>query len=109
MYQGSARLKAQARVSSSELELLAATFQALGDPSRLSVVWEIRNGEVSVGEIAKRSGLSQPSVSHHLRTLRNLRLVRLRKEGKTIFYALDDIHIDHLLAKGLDHVREILE
>ena len=88
--------------------LLAATFQALGDPSRVQIVWILSQGEYSVGDLAEILEMSQPAVSHHLRTLRNLRLVRVRRDGRTSFYSLDDHHITRLLHEGIEHVEDIL-
>jgi ArsR family transcriptional regulator, lead/cadmium/zinc/bismuth-responsive transcriptional repressor len=85
---------------------LAETFQALGDSSRVQIVWALMQGEQNVGELAKFLDMSQPAVSHHLRTLRNLRLVSIRKSGRTSFYSLDDEHISHLILEGLRHVEE---
>lgn len=86
--------------------LLAETFQALGDSSRIQIVWALSKNEQCVGDLAKILDMSQPSISHHLRTLRNLRLVRVRKNGRQAYYALDDEHIDHLLTEGLIHVAD---
>ena len=86
-------------------QLLAETFQALGDPSRVQIVWALSHGELSVGTLAELLSISQPAVSQHLRTLRNLRLVKIRKVGTTVFYQLDDHHINHLLKEGIDHKR----
>lgn len=88
-------------------QLLAETFQALGDPSRVEIVWALSRQEMSVGSIAREVNMSQPAVSHHLRTLRNLRLVRVRRDGRTAFYSLDDEHIDRLLQEGLEHVEDL--
>ena len=88
--------------------LLAETFQALGDSSRIQIVWVLSHGELCVGDIAELSGMTQPSVSHHLRTLRNLKLVKPRRVGRTVFYSLDDEHIDHLLKEGIEHVKDFL-
>ena len=89
--------------------LLAETFQALGDSSRVQIVWALSQGsELSVGKIAEILDMSQPAVSHHLRTLRNLRLVRVRRDGRTSFYTLDDDHINSLLKEGIEHVEELL-
>jgi ArsR family transcriptional regulator len=88
--------------------LLAETFQALGDTSRVQIVWLLSKGEHNVGSIAKLMAMSQPAVSHHLRTLRNLKLVKVRKEGRTSFYTLDDLHINRLLLEGIKHVEEML-
>lgn len=88
--------------------LLAETFQALGDSSRVQIVWLLSKSEYSVGDIARQLSMSQPAVSHHLRTLRNLKLVRVRREGRTSFYSLDDKHIERLLHEGIKHVEELL-
>lgn len=88
--------------------LLAETFQALGDSSRVQIVWLLSLSEHSVGDIARELSMSQPAVSHHLRTLRNLKLVRVRREGRTSFYSLDDIHINRLLREGIKHVEDLL-
>ncbi|MGE0615493.1 MAG: ArsR/SmtB family transcription factor [Bacteriovoracia bacterium] len=87
---------------------LAETFNALGDSSRIQIVWALSHGELCVGDVAELLGMSQPAVSHHLRTLRNLRLVRVRREGRTSFYCLDDLHINHLLKEGIEHVEDFL-
>lgn len=87
---------------------LAETFQALGDPTRIKIVWSLSQSELCVGEIANATQMSQPAVSHHLRTLRNLKLVRVRRDGRTSFYSLDDVHIERLLKEGIKHVEEFL-
>lgn len=89
--------------------LLAETFQALGDTSRIQIVWALSQGELCVGDLAQLLAMSQPAVSHHLRTLRNLRLVKVRKDGRTSFYSLDDDHIERLLQEGIEHVEDLLQ
>lgn len=89
--------------------LLAETFQALGDSSRVQIVWSLTQGELCVGEIADLLEMSQPAVSHHLRTLRNLHLVKVRKDGRTSYYSLDDEHIERLLSEGISHVEDLLK
>lgn len=88
--------------------LLADTFRALGDPNRLRIVHAIARQELCVCDLAAAVGMSQSAVSHSLRTLRQRRLVRSRKESKTIYYRLDDGHIARLLADGFEHVEERL-
>lgn len=88
--------------------LLAETFQALGDSSRVQIVWALSKGELCVGDLAGLLEMSQPAVSHHLRTLRNLKLVRVRRDGRTSYYSLDDQHIDRLLKEGIEHVEDLL-
>lgn len=88
--------------------LLAETFQALGDSSRVQIVWALSKGELCVNEISELLEMSQPAISHHLRTLRNLKLVRVRREGRISHYSLDDAHIDSLLREGIEHVEDML-
>ncbi len=88
--------------------LLAETFQALADSSRIQIVWILAQQEHNVGEIASKLSMSQPAVSHHLRTLRNLRLVKVRRQGRASYYCLDDIHIEKLLKEGIRHVEELM-
>lgn len=90
-------------------EMLAETFKTLGDYSRVKIVWALSHGELAVGEIAELLSMSSSSVSHHLRTLRNLDLVRTRRDHRTLFYSLDDNHINHLLDKGIEHVEDLLQ
>ncbi len=88
--------------------LLAETFKTLGDTSRVQIVWALSHGELCVGDIAELLSMSQSNVSHHLRTLRNLKLVRVRRDHRTLFYKLDDKHIVHLLDEGIEHVEDLL-
>jgi len=104
----SATVKSTLSPSLQKFELLAETFQALGDTSRVQIVWRLSQGELCVGDLAERLSMSQPAVSHHLRTLRNLRLVKVRRDGRTSFYTLDDEHIDRLLREGIEHVEDLL-
>jgi len=84
---------------------LAALFSTLGDPGRVCILAALLEQELNVGELAERVGLSHSAVSHHLRHLRQMRLVRARKRGRYVFYALDDEHVRDLFADGLAHVR----
>ena len=83
---------------------LAETFKALSDPTRVRIVSLLTGAELCVCDMAVALGMSQSAVSHQLRTLRDLRLVRWRREGRQIFYALDDEHVADLFRRGLDHV-----
>ena len=85
---------------------LAETFKAMGDPTRAKMLFALSAEELCVGDIAELVGLSQSAVSHQLRLLRHLKLVRFRKEGKSSFYALDDDHIRNLMIEGFKHVTE---
>jgi DNA-binding transcriptional ArsR family regulator len=90
------------------VQLLAETFRTLGDPSRLRIVHALALRELCVNDLAEAVGMSQSAVSHSLRALRQLRLVRGRRDGKTTWYRLDDDHIGRLLADGFEHVEEQL-
>jgi len=83
---------------------LADVFSALSDPSRLSMISALLEREMSVGEIAAATHLSESAVSHQLRGLRHMHLVRPRKQGRQVFYRLDDDHVAQLFRMGLDHV-----
>ncbi len=87
---------------------LAETFQALGDSSRVQIIWVLMQGEQNVGELVEKLDMSQPAVSHHLRTLRNLGLVQIRKSGRTTVYKLDDEHINHLMKECIKHVEDFI-
>ncbi len=83
---------------------LADLFSALSDPTRLQIISVLLDGELNVGEIAAQLEMTESAVSHQLRGLRQLRLVRSRKDGRQVFYALDDDHVARLYRLGLDHV-----
>lgn len=86
---------------------LAETFKALGDPTRLRIVAALAQEELCVCDLATLVDVSESAVSHSLRTLRQLRLVRYRKVGKIAYYSLDDAHVARLVAEGLGHIDEI--
>jgi ArsR family transcriptional regulator len=83
---------------------LAGMFKALSDPNRVRIVSLLAGAELCVCDLAAALDMSQSAVSHQLRTLRNLQLVRWRREGRQVFYALDDEHVADLFQRGLDHV-----
>jgi DNA-binding transcriptional ArsR family regulator len=83
---------------------LADLFSALSDPTRLRIISVLLEGEMNVGDIAAKLQMTESAVSHQLRGLRQLRLVRARKNGRQVYYALDDDHIAKLYRLGLDHV-----
>lgn len=83
---------------------LADLFSALSDPTRLRIISVLLEGELNVGEIAARLEMSESAVSHQLRGLRQMKLLRGRKEGRQVFYTLDDDHVAKLYRMGLEHV-----
>lgn len=86
---------------------LAETFKALSDPTRIKIVNALSSGELCVCDLAAVLEMSQSAVSHQLRQLRNLRLVKFRKEGKVSYYSLDDSHILDLFHRCLEHVNHL--
>jgi DNA-binding transcriptional ArsR family regulator len=99
------RLRA-ALVPADTVTALSETFRALGDPTRVRILDVLSHGELCVCDLAAVLSLSQSAVSHQLRLLRGLRLVRARRDGRMVFYALDDRHVVDLLGEGLKHVAE---
>ena len=89
-----------------ELDRLSLTYKVLGDPNRLKIVMALKNVEMCVCDLAAFTGLSESAVSHQLRRLKDLALVKSRRDGQIIYYALDDAHVSALLEVGLEHVRE---
>lgn len=90
----------------SAVTALADTFKLLGDVTRVRILDALTRSELCVCDIARLLGLSESAVSHQLRLLRGVRLVRPRREGRMVFYTLDDQHIVGLFAQGLEHVEE---
>ncbi len=84
---------------------LAQVFQTLGDPTRLKLISALMTSEMCVCDLAASLSLSQSAVSHQLRLLRALRLVKNRKEGRVVYYSLDDDHIRDLFRMGVEHYR----
>lgn len=83
---------------------LASTFKVLGDPTRTKVIFALSREELCVCDIATLLKISQSAASHQLRVLRNMNLVRYRKEGRIAYYSLDDEHIRNLFDEGIRHV-----
>lgn len=88
------------------VEGLAETFRVLGDPTRVRILDALSGGELCVCDIAELVGISESAASHQLRLLRGMRLVRPRRAGRLVYYAVDDQHIMELLRQALTHVEE---
>ena len=85
---------------------LAELFRVFGDSTRIKILYALFESELCVNDIAQVVGLSQSAVSHQLRLLKANKLVRFRRDGKTIYYALDDDHVRSMIALGMEHVEE---
>lgn len=92
-------------ISDEEAQLMAETFKLLGDTTRLKILHALSKRELCVCDIAAVVQMGQSAVSHQLRLLRSARLVKYRKEGKMVWYSLDDEHINSLLRQGVEHIR----
>ena len=89
-----------------ELDRLAQTYKVLGDPTRLKIVMALGGGEMCVCDLAAFLNITESAVSHQLRRLRDMALIKNRREGQMLYYFLDDEHVADLLNVGLQHVRE---
>ena len=85
---------------------LAELFKVFGDTTRIKIICALYESEMCVCDIATLLNMTQSAVSHQLRTLKNARLVKFRREGKVVYYSLDDEHIMRIFNEGLNHVNE---
>lgn len=88
------------------VEDLCQTFKALGDISRLKILWALEQQEMCVCDLAALLGITESAVSHQLRLLRTLRLVKNRRAGTILYYRLADDHVSQLVRIALDHIQE---
>lgn len=84
---------------------VADFFKVFGDSSRIKLLHLLLEREMSVGDIADKLNMTQSAVSHQLRVLRQSDLVKYRKEGKAVYYSLDDSHVENVLRQGIEHIR----
>ena len=85
---------------------LADLFKVFGDSTRIKILYALFEAELCVCDIAQLLGLTQSAVSHQLRVLKGSRLVKPRRDGKTVFYSLADDHVRKIIAQGMEHVNE---
>lgn len=85
---------------------LAELFKVFGDSTRIKILYALFEAELCVCDIAQLLGLTQSAVSHQLRVLKGSRLVKFRREGKTVFYSLADDHVRKIIAQGMEHINE---
>ena len=86
---------------------LADLYKIFGDSTRLRILYVLYDTELCVCDIAGLCGMTVSAISHQLRVLKQSRLVKFRKSGKSVFYALADDHVHTILSQGMDHIREI--
>ena len=85
---------------------LAELFKVFGDVTRIKILSLLLNGELSVGDIADGLEMTQSAISHQLNLLRRSKLVKARREGKSVYYSLDDDHVSEILSCGIEHISE---
>lgn len=85
---------------------LAELFKIFGDSTRVKILYALLESELCVCDIAKLMEVTQSAVSHQLRVLKNSKLVKFRREGKTVYYSLADDHVLHILDQGMEHILE---
>ncbi|MDR5586251.1 MULTISPECIES: metalloregulator ArsR/SmtB family transcription factor [Clostridium] len=85
---------------------LAEFFKVFGDSTRIKIICALFESELCVCDMAALLGMTQSAISHQLRTLKSARLVKFRREGKVIYYSLDDEHIKHIFDEGFKHITE---
>ena len=85
---------------------LAELFKIFGDSTRLKILYALLEGELCVCDLAGLMAVTQSAVSHQLRVLKNSKLVKFRREGKTIYYSLADSHVERILSQGMEHIEE---
>lgn len=88
------------------LYALADVFRIFGDSTRIKLLYALYDTELCVQDLAQRLGLTQSAVSHQLRVLKDARLVRFRRDGKAVYYSLDDDHVRTILSVGMEHIEE---
>lgn len=89
-----------------ELADLAEFFRVFGDTTRIRILYVLMRSEMCVCDIAALLGMTQSAISHQLRVLKQMELVKNRREGKTVFYSLADGHIETILSQGIEHINE---
>ena len=85
---------------------LAEFFSVMGDSTRIKILYLLWNGEMCVCDISEKLGMSMSAISHQLRVLKNARLVKYRKQGKSVIYSLHDDHIKIIINMGVEHIEE---
>lgn len=105
LHEASAQTARDRLVDESTAVGLAEIFQALADPTRIRLISALMNGPLCVFDLAALLGMTQSAISHQLRMLRNLHLVKNQKEGRLVYYSIDDDHIRDLFQRGLEHYK----
>lgn len=90
--------------SENDISALSDFFKILGDPTRMKILWALDGAELCVCDLAVELGMTKSAISHQLNALRSSKLVKYRREGKNVFYSLDDEHVNQIIEVALDHI-----
>lgn len=94
-------------INDEEIFNLAELFKVFADSTRMKIICSLKEKELCVGEIAFITNTTQSAISHQLRVLKQAKLVKYRKEGKMVYYSLDDEHVNEIVMKGREHIEEV--
>ena len=97
---------AQGIPSIEEMQSVSSFFKLFADQSRLAIIWALSEAEMCVCDICAALGMKQSAVSHQLNKLKLMRVVKSRREGKVVYYSLDDSHVKFILSMGFEHITE---
>ena len=106
MHEDLLRIVEQTKPEETELYDLAELFKVFGDSTRIRILFVLSSAEVCVCDLARVLNMTQSAISHQLRILKQNKLVKSRREGKSIFYSLADGHVSTIIAQGRDHIEE---
>lgn len=99
-------ISATSPIDKKTIQSISKLFKVISDPTRLSILFLLQKKELSVGNIALALNMEQSAISHQLKTLKDSRLVKARREGKSMVYSLDDLHVFSILEQVLIHIKE---
>lgn len=100
-------IKTTSPIDKESIQSISKLFKVISDPTRLSILFLLQKEELSVGNIVLALDMEQSAISHQLKTLKDARLVKSRREGKSMLYSLDDLHVFSILEQVLTHINEL--
>lgn len=104
IHEGTVRKVQKQMPGDTEIDYMSELFKSFGDPTRLKILFALSKEEMCVCDIAALLNMSQSAISHQLRVLRNVRLVKNQKIGKSVYYSLDDNHVKSIFEQAMEHV-----
>lgn len=88
------------------IDKLTEVFKVFGDDTRIKILWNLFDSEICVADIAEKTGMSQSAISHQLKTMKNARIIKARRDGKNTFYSLSDDHVKRIIEQVMIHINE---